>query len=102
MFAYVEGEKQKAMEQELKGPYQRFAPWVHLNGGVLWYRDELSDGEVLTDAVLIPKSMRQRVMRAIHYDPIMAHPSYAPFIHAVRERCFWPKMKRDVKNFYRD
>ena len=82
--------------------YTRYLPYLRMHQGVLFLRDELSDGMITTDAVVIPTSLREQVIRAIHSDPTMAHPGQFATYLAVASRAFWPHMRKQISKYCSD
>jgi hypothetical protein len=78
------------------GTYHKDAPFTHLSNGIVFYRNELGEGEVLVDAAVIPKALTTKVLRALHNSPHYCHAGIAATMHAVQERCYWKGMRRDV------
>lgn len=70
---------------------------ITLQNGVLMrrYQDVGSEGEI--SQVIIPKQESSGVWRAYHKR--MGHPSGERTLAALRERCYWPRMTQDVKEW---
>jgi len=100
LFDYIKNGKRD--EDRPRGPYYKYAPFMCIHKDVLFYREVLSNGEVITDAVVVPTDLRQDVMQAVHTDPFMAHPGLEATKLAIKERAFWPKMNRNIISYHAD
>ena len=79
--------------------WQRHVKYMHMHKGALFVRTELGDGEVLTDALAIPESLRHVVMEAIHTSVYYGHPGVKAMLQLVREQAFWPRMVKHIKKY---
>ena len=100
LFAYLESDKSEGLLPQ--GPYAKIAPYLLLNRGVIFYRDLLGDNEILTDAVLVPEALRKQVLYALHDSPYSGHAGIRGTLQAVRERAYWPRLVRDVKQYVKN
>ena len=58
---------------------------VSIKDGILHFQDRF----------FIPQSMRSRIMTSVHY----GHQGFEHMIQQLTKLYFWPKMKRDVRDF---
>ena len=106
VIAYLElpeGEERTKAKVQLAGHYSgRDLKFMRLREGVLFYTNEYGTGEVLTDAVVVPKSMKQRVLKALHDSPFYGHAGLQATLLAVKEQCYWSKMVKDIRQYVRN
>ena len=77
--------------------YLRDLPFLRLRGGLLFYRHELGDGQILTDSVVMPMALKEQVLKALHDSPFYGHPGRRATINEVKAKCYWaPHMGKDI------
>ena len=74
--------------------------YMVLRNGMLFYRHELGKGEILTEAVVMPKSLQKQALRALHDSPLYGHPGSRATQFTVQSKCFWgPHQVKDIKKY---
>lgn len=97
---YLEQGKQED-HMPVNGPYARHLPYMRLQNGILFYREELGD-ELMTDAIVLPLSLKSQVLRALHDSEHCGHPGEKATKLAIRERVFWKKMGREITSYVKN
>ena len=95
LLTYVSADEQQRRDMVLPKQYARHAQFMHLNDGVLFYRDILND-EWLTDAVVLPPSLIEKAMIAFHDSGYGGHQGYSKTKVAMQERVWFPKMSKTI------
>ena len=47
----------------------------------------------------IPNSLRRQILKEAHESPLVAHSDYQKMFSALKEKFFWPQMKKDALEF---
>ena len=80
--------------------YMKDLQFLRVHAGLLFYRHEIAGGTILTDAVVLPKSLKAQVLRALHDSPFYGHPGERATRVAIVARCYWaPHMVKDIKSY---
>jgi transposase InsO family protein len=86
-----------------RGRYERAAPYCRIYKKTIFYRETLGSGEVLTDVVVLPDSLKPAVLRALHDGPYAGHPGPTATVQSVRQQCYWrPSMTKEIKNYIKN
>ena len=101
LIAYLEAGKDET-ELPIAGRYARLAKYMHMHKELVFYREEIGSGEVLTDAVLVPQTLQQQVIASVHESAYYGHPGEKATLKLLRDQAFWKNMSRDVKKYVRD
>ena len=72
-----------------------------LEEGVLYRQFEYQDGTSDRLQLIVPKSLREEVLRHLHEGPCGGHFGEDKTLHRLRERFYWPGHQKDVINWCR-
>jgi hypothetical protein len=89
--------KPKSAVDNLPGQWRKYTPYLHKMEGVLFYRPPLNPHGDLIEVPVLPASLRLGVLKAMHYDPPMCHPSEKSLFALARNQYFWPGLMSDCK-----
>ena len=80
-----------------------FQQWMQLRleEGVLYRQFENQDGTSNRLQLIVPKSLREEVLRQLHEGPCGGHFGEDKTLHRLRERFYWPGHQKDVINWCR-
>ena len=81
--------------------YARHVDCMHIDGGVVYYRDIIND-EWITDAVVIPNVLIPRVLAAFHESAYGCHLGLHKSTAAMMERVWFPHMATAMKKHIRN
>jgi transposase InsO family protein len=95
LLTYVAADEKQRRDMVLPKQYERHAKFMHLNDGILFYRDILND-EWLTDAVVLPPSLIEKAMVAFHDSGYGGHQGFHKTKVAMQERVWFPKMSKTI------
>ena len=59
--------------------------------GLLFFRNRLC----------IPSSLRGQILKEAHESPLAAHPGYQKMFASLKEKFFWPRIKKDALEYCR-
>ena len=94
------GKRQSEVELRLLSPlakkYLENADLFFLSEGVLYWKDEVEVGRVV-----VPESLKQRVLSVGHESPLAGHMGGVKTLVRLATRFFWFGMSREVKDFVR-
>lgn len=51
---------------------------------------------------LVPASMKERILKENHDDPLSAHMGYHKTLHKIKSRYTWPRMAADIREYIRN
>ena len=60
-----------------------------LKEGLLFFKNRLC----------IPSKLRDQILKEAHESPLAAHPGYQKMFASLKEKLFWPKMKKDALEY---
>jgi hypothetical protein len=72
-----------------------------MHNGIVLYRTLVGDDESLCQAILLPKALRPRVMKALHDAPTYGHPGIKATLTIVRQHAYWKHMNKDIRDYVR-
>ena len=49
----------------------------------------------------IPSELQKQILKEAHETPFVAHPGYHKMFYSLKEQLFWPRMKKDILEFYK-
>ena len=104
-FLKLSDEEKRAAKQDLAGHYSREKDlrYMKVVKDVLFFSNEYGTGEVMTDAVVMPKTLIQSVLKALHDSPFYGHAGMRATLFAVKEKCYWnPHMVRDIRSYVKN
>ena len=80
-----------------------FQQWMQLQlkEGILYRQFESQDGSSSRLQLIVPKSLREEVLRQLHEGPVGGHFGEDKTLHRLRERFYWPGHQKDVINWCR-
>ena len=98
MIQYVSlSDKERTKAKKPSSKYVKDLPFLRMQNGILFYRHELGDGQVLTDSVVLPIALHDQVLKALHDSPFYGHPGQRATVAEVKARCYWaPHMGKDI------
>jgi transposase InsO family protein len=92
----------EAKKKPADSQYTRFLDYLRVDGGTVYLREEIGDDK-MTDAILLPASMKERTLQALHDSPHAGHAGLKATLAAVRDRVFWaPRMIREIKDYIKN
>ena len=62
-----------------------------LKEGLLFFKNRLG----------IPSKLRDQILKEAHESPLAAHLGYQKIFAFLKEKLFWPKMKKDALEYYK-
>ena len=92
-------EQGRRVSDQPKGAYRREAPFTHLEDGILYYRAIVGDDENFCFGVVLPQSLRTRVIQALHDSEVYAHPGIRATLRTVRQHAYWKGMSKDIRDY---
>jgi hypothetical protein len=98
---YRKGRSKKAAE-ELPSKWRKEVKYLKIVEGVLYFRPVLLDphGDMV-DVPVLPFSLRRGALMALHYDPLMCHPSGKALFALARKRYYWPGLSTECTQVVR-
>ena len=72
-----------------------------MHNGIVLYRTLVGDDESLCQAILLPKALKPRVMKALHDAPTYGHPGIKATLTIVRQHAYWKHMNKDIRDYVR-
>lgn len=86
----------KTIIQELEQSEEEDAPPYYLDTDSLLYKTETTTGR---DLLVIPKTYVNKALHDFHDLPLAGHPGQTRTLSFIRNRLYWPNMKKDVINY---
>ena len=86
--------------RELKSYWSQWKR-LELFNGVLYRNWVTNNGTRVEWHLVIPKSMRENIMEALHSSLVAGHLGVKKTLHKIRARFYWPNCERDVENYCR-
>ncbi len=80
-----------------------WAQWqsLELHDGVLYRLWETPAGDASVKQLVVPKTLRPDVLHQLHNVPVAGHFGVAKTLGRLRERFYWPRCHRDVRDWCR-
>ena len=94
-------ESASQIRSQIHPDYGRHVDCMHLDGGVVYYRDIMND-EWITDAVVLPSTLIPRALRAFHEGAYGCHLGLHKSTTAMMERVWFPHMATAMKRHIKD
>jgi hypothetical protein len=97
LLQWIKTGRPKSAVAELPHQWRKYARYLTKMEGVLFFRPVLNPHGDLIEVPVLPSSLRLGVLKAMHYDPLMCHPSDKALYALSRKRYFWPGLGSDCK-----
>jgi hypothetical protein len=97
LFKWLKSGKPKSAVKDLPSQWRSYVPYLHKLEGVLFFRPVLNPHGDLIEVPVLPSSLRLGVLKAMHYDPLMCHPSEKSLYALACNRYFWPGLRSACK-----
>ena len=77
--------------------------YMVMRKGLLFFRHEIGKGEILTEAVVMPKVLQRQTLRSLHDSPLFGHPGRRATQFTVQSKCFWgPHQVKDIMKYLKN
>ena len=97
---YRKGRSRKT-QVDLPSKWRKEARYLKVVEGVLYFRPVLDPHDDMVDVPVLPSSLRQGALTALHYDPLMCHPSGKALFALARKRHYWPGLSTECTQLVR-